>query len=109
MFGRRHHHNVYVIELHRDVLYESRFTAANPRADRLQPCVYVGCTGLSPEQRFDNHKAGLRANRFARKYGLRLMPEVYAVFNPMPYRAALEIERDLAQDLRALGWSVWQG
>ncbi len=104
-----HHHNVYVIELHKDVLYEARFVAANPRFDRFMPCVYVGCTGLAPAKRFDNHKAGIRANRFATKYGLGLMPEVYEVFNPMPYRAALEMERELAQDLRDKGWSVWQG
>ena len=104
-----HHHNVYVIELHKDVLYERRFVAANPRFDRFLPCVYVGSTGLTPEQRFENHKAGRRGNRFAQKYGLRLMPQVYAVFNPMPYRAALEMERELAQELRERGWAVWQG
>jgi predicted GIY-YIG superfamily endonuclease len=104
-----HHHNVYVIELHKDVLYERRFVAANPRFDRFAPCVYVGSTGLSPQARFENHRKGLRANRFVHKYGVRLMPEVYEVFNPMPYAAALELERDLAQDLRDKGWAVWQG
>ena len=98
-----------MVELHKDVLYERRFVAANPRFDRFLPCVYVGSTGLAPQQRFENHRKGLRANRFVRKYGVRLMPEVYEVFNPMPYRAALELERDLAQDLREKGWAVWQG
>lgn len=28
--GRRNHHHVYVIELSKDVLYESRFRKANP-------------------------------------------------------------------------------
>lgn len=105
----RHHHNVYVIQLHPDVLYERRFVAANPRFDRFAPCVYVGSTGLTPQQRFANHKAGHKANVFVRKYGLKLMPEVYEVFNPMPYRAALEMEVELAQELRERGWSVWQG
>ena len=105
----RHHHHVYVVELHKDVLYEGRFVRANPRFDRFLPCVYVGSTGLTPTQRLANHKAGNRGNRYVRLYGLRLMPEVYAVFNPMPYRAALQMEIELAQDLRDKGWVVWQG
>ena len=44
-----------------------------------------------------------------RAFGVRLMPEIYAVFNPMPYRAALQMEVELAQDLRDKGWAVWQG
>jgi len=105
----RYHHNVYVIELHKDVLYERRFVDANPRFDRFMPCVYVGATGLSPQQRFENHKAGRRANRFVQRYGLRLMPEVYEVFNPMPWAAAVQLEAELAQELREKGWAVWQG
>ena len=107
--ARPHHHSVYVVELHKDVLYDRRFVAANPRFDRFLPCVYVGATGLTPEQRFANHKAGRQANRFVRAHGLRLMPEVSAVFNPRPYRAALQREVELAQDLRDRGWAVWQG
>jgi predicted GIY-YIG superfamily endonuclease len=105
----KHHHNVYVIELHKDVLYERRFVAANPRFDRFEPCVYVGSTGLAPERRLANHRAGHKGNWFVRKYGLRLLPEIYAVFNPMPYRAALQMEIELAQELRDRGWAVWQG
>ncbi|MGE0313626.1 MAG: hypothetical protein AB7P21_18595 [Lautropia sp.] len=105
----RHHHSVYVIELHKDVLYDRRFVAANPRFDRFKPCVYVGATGLDPVQRFSNHKAGRKANRYVREFGLRLLPEVYACFNPMPWRGALEMEIELAQALREAGWAVWQG
>ena len=100
---------MYVVELHKDVLYEGRFVRANPRFDRFLPCVYVGATGLTPAQRLANHKAGHRGNRYVRLYGLRLMPEIYAVFNPMPYRAALQMEIELAQELRDKGWAVWQG
>lgn len=105
----RYHHSVYVVELHPDVLYERRFVAANPRFDRFQPCVYVGSTGLTPEQRFGNHKAGHKANRYVQRFGIRLRPELYACYNPMPYRGALEMERELAQAFRDMGWSVWQG
>ena len=57
----RNSHNVYVVELHPDVLYEGKFRKANPDYVPGKPCVYVGMTGLDPDQRFDNHKAGIKA------------------------------------------------
>jgi hypothetical protein len=39
---------------------------------------------------------------------LRLMPELYAVYNPMPYRGAAEMEVELAIALREAGYGVWQ-
>ena len=106
--ARRHHHNVYVVELSYDVIYEPRFKKANPDYMRGMACVYVGMTGLSPDLRFDKHKAGIQANRFVQEYGLRLMPQLYAMYNPMPYRGAAEMEVELAIALREAGYGVWQ-
>ena len=72
----RHHHNVYVIELDGAVLNHARFRDANPNRDILKPCVYVGCTGLAPEKRFAKHKAGIRANSYVQRFGLRLLPRL---------------------------------
>jgi hypothetical protein len=44
-----------------------------------------------------------------RKYGVRLMPELYAHLNPMPFEAAAEMEKDLAGDLRHEGYTVAGG
>ncbi len=104
-----HHHNVYVIELDDRVLKDRAFRAANPGYVPGHVCFYVGCTGLSPYERFLNHKDGHKANRYVRRYGLHLRPDLFAVFNPLPYEAALELERDLAEDLRGQGHAVWQG
>ena len=106
--ARRWHHHVYVIELSKDVLYEPRFRKSNPDYVTGKPCVYVGMTGLNPDLRFDKHKAGIQANKFAQEYGLRLLPELYAVYNPMPYRGASEMEVELAIALREQGYGVWQ-
>jgi hypothetical protein len=111
---RRHHHNVYVVLLHGDVWYEPSFRRANPHYDgidhaRGKSCVYVGMTGLSPDVRFDKHKAGIQANRFVREYGVRLLPELYDCYNPMPYGAARDMEVELAIGLREEGYGVWQG
>jgi hypothetical protein len=106
---RRYHHSVYVVLLSRDVLYERKFVKCNPDYDPDQPCVYVGMTGQSPDVRFDKHKAGLKSNRYVKKYGVRLMPELYECYNPMPYEAALDMEIELAIHLREKGYGVWQG
>ena len=106
--AQRNHHHVYVIELSRDVLYEGRFKKCNPGYVPGKPCVYVGMTGLDPDLRFDKHKAGIQANRYVTKYGLRLLPELYELYNPMPYQAARDLEVELAIDLRESGYGVWQ-
>jgi hypothetical protein len=107
---RKHHHHVYVIELSKDVLFEHRFRRNNPNYIDGKPCVYVGMTGLDPDVRFDKHKAGVQANSYARKYGLRLLPDLYEAFNPMSYQDAVdkEIEIEVGIDLRAAGFGVWQ-
>jgi hypothetical protein len=66
-------------------------------------------TGLSPEQRFANHKAGIKAAWAVKCFGIRLLPELYAHLNPMPYEAAAQMEKDLAEDLRAEGYTVIGG
>lgn len=105
---RRYHYHVYVIELSQDVLYESRFRKANPDHVAGKPCVYVGMTGLDPDLRFDKHKAGIQSNRFVKDYGLKLLPQLYEMYNPMPYGGACEMEVELAIGLREAGYGVWQ-
>ena len=105
----RHHYNVYVVELADMVWNHARFRKANPGYDLGKPFVYVGMTGLDPDLRFDRHKAGVQANAFVQQYGLRLRPELYAVYNPMPYHGACEMEVELGIALREKGWGVWQG
>ncbi len=108
MMARRYHYHVYVIELSKDVLYEARFKKANPDYVTGQPCVYVGMTGLNPDLRFDKHKAGIQANKFAQQFGLRLLPQLYEMYNPMPYDGARDMEVELAIGLREAGYGVWQ-
>ena len=105
---RKKHHNVYVVELDEGVLRERRFAAANPDRDPSKPCLYVGATGLSPEERFENHKAGYKANRYVERYGLKLRPELYEEYNPLSYEDAREMETELAAMLREKGYAVWQ-
>jgi hypothetical protein len=108
MARRRRDYHVYVVELSDQVWNAARFRRANPEYQLGKPFVYVGMTGLDPDVRFDKHKAGIQANTFVRDHGLRLLPELYAQYNPMPYEAAVAIEVELGIVLRASGYGVWQ-
>jgi predicted GIY-YIG superfamily endonuclease len=90
------HHNVYVVYLR------------NPQGDG-RAGYYVGLTGLSPEQRFENHKNGVKAARVVRKFGERLVPKLYAHLNPMSYAKAKLMEGFLADSLRKRGFVVYGG
>ena len=108
MRGQHHHHHVYVVELSDRAWNEPAYRKANPDYVHRKPLVYVGMTGLDPDLRFDRHKAGIQANRFVFEYGLRLLPALYEIYNPMPYEAACEMEVELAIGLREDGYAVWQ-
>ena len=103
------HHHVYVVELDPAVARLRTVRALNPARDPGKPCVYVGMSGLPPEERLANHLRGYKASFFVRRYGRRLMPELFTHLNPMPYGAAQEMERDLAEDLRRQGYTVTGG
>jgi hypothetical protein len=107
--GPGFHHNVYVILLDPKVAKHPTILRLNPKRDPAKPCVYVGMSGLLPEHRFENHKHGYKAAWTVEKYGVRLLPELYEHLNPMPYDAALQMELELAEDLRDQGYTVTGG
>jgi hypothetical protein len=107
--GAADHHHVYVVLLDDAVRTQRGVRAANPRADPSKPCVYVGMTGLDPKQRLANHKAGIKSASAVRRFGIQLLPKLFAHLNPMPYAAAVVMEADLAEDLRLAGYTVLGG
>jgi len=103
------HHNVYVVLLNPAAGKLRSVRAANPARDPKKPCVYVGMTGLDPQERFANHKAGMKAASVVKRHGICLLPELYEHLNPMPFEAAAQMEKDLAEDLRREGYTVTGG
>jgi len=103
------HHHVYVILLDPQVAKHPTILRMNPKRDPAKQCVYVGMSGLPPEHRFENHKHGYKAAWVVEKYGVRLLPELYEHLNPMPYDAALQMELELAEELRNEGYTVTGG
>lgn len=86
-------HSVYVVMLH------------DPR--RAEPWgLYVGQTARDPDLRFDQHKAGYKSSSAARRFGVRLLPDMVAHLNPMRQWESLDLEEALAEGFR-VGGVVW--
>ena len=103
------HHNVYIVLLKPEVAKHPKVLRQNPKRHPSKPCVYVGMTGLPVAERFTNHRNGYKSSWVVKKYGKGLMPELYEYLNPMPYDAAVQMEKDLAEDLRNQGYTVTGG
>jgi len=83
---------VYVIELDPSVADQKKFRAKNPKYISGKSCVYVGQSVRKPSLRF----------------GLKLRPDLYEQYNPIPTRKDAEaIEEMLGIGLRNRGYGVW--
>jgi hypothetical protein len=71
--------------------------------------VYVGATQYSPAERFDQHKAGIRAAGSVLKRGLEVLTGPVLHLQRIPRAQAAEIEEGLAEALRAEGLFVQGG
>ena len=98
---RKPTYTVYVIELSR---------ACTKQACALAP-LYVGQTAHSPEQRFEQHKAGgkLAAGK-PHRYGRRLRYDLMQGIGPFASRAEAErAEKAVAEALEKRGHRVFWG
>lgn len=93
---------VYVIELS---------DAIGKRTIATLPNVYVGETGLSPEERFLKHKAGGRtASKHVTRYGVRLRPDLYEHLPEVETESeSVVLEKALRSELISKGYRVRGG
>ena len=103
------HHHVYVVLLDPHAATDRKVLRENPIRDPSKPCLYVGLTGLTPAERFQNHKLGIKAARIVERYGLKLLPDLYEYLNPMPFEVTAQMEKELTEDLRNQGFTVAGG
>jgi hypothetical protein len=103
----RGRHSIYAIELDRAVWKTRAFRERNP-GGAAGGCLYVGVTGLTPEERFARHREGTQSGRFVRVHGRRLRLDLVEGFSRLPYPIAACMEPKLAAWLRAQGFAVWQ-
>ena len=102
---------VYVIELKRTVLKNKKFLEKNPDMKKGKLCVYVGSTGIDPEERFAQHKRGYKSGlKFVTKFGkclrLDLVPKYKKPFKNSDDAKAAEARH--AVRMRKRGYGVWQ-
>jgi len=71
--------------------------------------VYVGMTDYLPAERFDQHKAGIRASGSVLKRGLEVLTGPVAHLQRIGREDATRIEAELAEALRAAGLIVQGG
>jgi hypothetical protein len=96
--------NLYVIQLNPLVRKDSKaFREKNPNYKADKHCLYVGTTVLIPKERFAQNKSGIRSNRFVRRYGLRLLPELYRDQPILTANNCVEEEKAYAEELRRQG------
>ncbi len=108
-------YSIYVIELSKKAFSENRkFREANPQYNGITECLYVGMTSKSPETRFKQHKTGTLSKKghnlaasIVKKYGLYLRPSLSEGFRPKTRQEALEMEKQLALELRRKRYAVW--
>ena len=105
---------VYVIELDKEFALTKRAREANPKQNLNKPCIYVGHSSKTPEERFREHMIGARNSRgplFSRvvyMWGKCLLRKEYTKYNPIDTREeALEMERKLTNKYRNQGYTVW--
>jgi predicted GIY-YIG superfamily endonuclease len=83
-------HSVYVV-----LLYDSSLSG--------RWGLYVGQTSRDPDWRFDQHKSGYKASAAVRRFGVRLLPQLFEHLNPLKGWESLEIEAALADAFRGGG------
>ncbi len=68
--------------------------------------LYVGQTSRDPDWRFDQHKSGYKASGAVKRFGVRLLPDLFEHLNPLQRWESLEIEAPLADAFRyaGVGW-----
>jgi hypothetical protein len=70
--------------------------------------LYVGRTGRTPDERYQNHKAGYKSSKWPRRYGVGLLPALYRHLNPLDTGSVDGVEVELALALRTTGVTVHQ-
>ena len=99
---------LYAIELDKEVGKSAKFRRKNPHFIFGNRCFYVGQSARAPMLRFKQHKEGYKSNTFAKRFGLKLVPEFYDRYNPIPTRRdAEDLEQYLAEKLRKQQYGVW--
>jgi hypothetical protein len=100
--------SVYVISLCDTVLQVRKFAKANPEHIPTKPCVYVGSTAKTPEQRYADQLTKKTGNKLVKEFHDGLHSKLTEKQPKYATRSAAEFEEFvLAKRLRRKGYAVW--
>ena len=116
-------HRVYAFYMNEEVLDKEKFREANPNYQTGQPCVYVGMTGNTIEERYEEHtnpqsKNYKKGSKWMKKHGVRGFSEALAIDllshpnisrETLTFGEALQNEKLYAEWLSSKGYGVWWG
>mgnify|MGYP001062691866 CR=1 FL=1 len=116
-------HRVYAFFMNEDVLDKNKFREANPNYHKDKPCVYVGMTGKTLEERYEEHtnpqnKNYSKGSKWMKRHGVRGFSQALAVNllshpnisrETLTYGEALQNEKLYAEWLSSKGYGVWWG
>lgn len=103
------HHRVYVLHLDPASHKAPKMRRQNPSALPDARCLYVGCTGLTPTERIQNHMKGYKGCSLVRKWFTGEIFTDYVEYGKVfPYREAARLEEEVARHLRTRGFCVYQ-
>jgi len=104
-------YSVYVLNLipevqrERKMINQNRETFCSKIREGIRGYLYVGMTGLTVEQRVQNHIQGYKSCSLVRKY---YSGSIFTSKGDMTFSEAVEEEREFANFLRAEGYWVYQ-
>ena len=114
-------HRVYAFYLSNDVLNKRKFKEVNPNYIVGKPCVYVGMTGKSIEERYSEHTNPENENyskgsKWMKQFGVRNLFDALAIElfdhpnisrENLTFGEALQNEKLYGEWLRFKGYGVW--
>ena len=116
-------HRVYAFYMNKSVLSKKKFQEANPNYKKGKPCVYVGMTGKSIEERYDEHTNPENENfnkgsKWMKNHAVHGFVEALAIDllshpdisrETLTFGEALQNEKLYAEWLKSQGYGVWWG
>jgi Uri superfamily endonuclease len=103
------HYSIYVLVLHSDVSRSRKMRLQNRNGVLFKGFLYVGMTGISVSERIENHLKGYKSCNLVRRF---FSGEVYNDYTEhgilFDYLTAVCKEKEVADRLRAEGYSVYQ-
>lgn len=115
---------VYAIRLKEEVAGKIKFRKQNPGWDGKTEAFYIGQTGKTRIERYEQHINGIKSNRYVKEFAIQPFEEaecseylaeliqksgINIPIENLSYYQALDCERRITEHLRLLGYGAYSG